>query len=256
MEEGLNKQLRQLKLAGIVNSLGVRNEYAIKSNLSYIEFLSLLVEDEISNRRDNSYKKRLHSAHFPYRKTLEEFDFSFQAKLNKKLIYDLAAGGFVRRKENIVFIGPPGVGKTHLAVAIGIKVLQQNYKVLFTTVYEMIENLVASKADNSYQREIKHYLDVDLLILDELGYKKIPQQAADEFFEIIAKRYEKGSIIITSNKSFKEWDDIFFDQVLATAIIDRIIHHCHTIIIQGESYRMKVHKINKEKNVTEENGKV
>lgn len=247
MMETLIKNLRNLKLAGMVNTISVRNEYAIKSNLSHIEFLELLVEDEISNRSDNSFKRRLHDAHFPYIKTLEEFDFNFQPQLNKKLIYDLATGSFVRRKENVVFIGPPGVGKTHLAIALGMKVLAANYKVLFTTCYEMITALFSSKADNTYFVKMKQYLAPDLLIIDELGYKKLNQANCDEFFEIISRRYEKGSIIITSNKTFKEWADVLYDSVLATAVIDRLVHHCHLVVVQGESYRMKEHKLSKDK---------
>jgi DNA replication protein DnaC len=243
MEELIRKRLRQLKLAGMIDTLDVRNEYAIKSNISYLEFLSLLLEDEINSRADHSFKNRLRRAHFPYYKTLEEFDFSFQPNLNKKQIYDLATCGFIRKKESVVFIGPPGVGKTHLSIAIGIKALMQGYKVLFTTVHDLMTVLFASKADNTYHQKMKLYSSVDLLILDELGYKRLNQATVDEFFEIISRRYEKGAMIITSNKSFQEWVDILWDPVLTTAILDRIIHHCHLIMIKGESYRMREQKL-------------
>lgn len=245
--EIIKKHLKELKLAGMVQTLEIRNEYAVKEQIDYLDFLNLLVEDEINNRKENSYKKRSNKTHLPAIKRLEDFDFTFQPKLNKKQIYDLAACRFIQNKENIVFMGPPGTGKTHLAIAIGLKALLAGYKVLFTSVSDMINVLNASKADNSYRIKLKYYLDPDLLILDELGFKKLSQHTVDDFFEIISKRYEVNSTIITSNKSFEEWGSIFFDPILATAIIDRLIHHCHLIQIKGESYRIKGQKITDEK---------
>lgn len=167
----LIKDLKSLKLSGIAKTFEIRNEQAIKEKLSYKEFFELLIEDEMSNRRDNSYKKRTAKAKFPSIKTLEEYDFNFRPKLNRQEIYNLATGEYIRKKENIVFVGPPGTGKTHLSISLGIKALQQGYKVLFTSVSEMMETLFEAKADNSYHRKLKYYLTPDLLILDELGFR-------------------------------------------------------------------------------------
>lgn len=239
MNSTLFKDLRNLKLSGIAKTLEVRNEQAIKEKLSYMEFLELLIEDELANRKDNSYKKRFQKAHFPFTKTLEEYDFNFQPTLNRQEIYNLATCEFIRKKENVVFIGPPGTGKTHLSISIGIKALQQGYKVIFTTVSDMMSALFESKADNSYAQKLKYYLSSDLLILDELGFRKLNEHIVDQFYEIISQRYEKGSLIITSNKTFDEWGNIFWDSILASAILDRIVHHCHLVLIKGESFRMR-----------------
>ena len=242
MNSTLFKDLRNLKLSGIAKTLEVRNEQAIKEKLSYMEFLELLIEDELANRKDNSYKKRFQKAHFPFTKTLEEYDFNFQPTLNRQEIYNLATCEFIRKKENVVFIGPPGTGKTHLSISIGIKALQQGYKVIFTTVSDMMSALFESKADNSYAQKLKYYLSSDLLILDELGFRKLNEHIVDQFYEIISQRYEKGSLIITSNKTFDEWGNIFWDSILASAILDRIVHHCHLALIKGESFRMREQK--------------
>ena len=242
MNSTLFKDLRNPKLSGIAKTLEVRNEQAIKEKLSYMEFLELLIEDELANRKDNSYKKRFQKAHFPFTKTLEEYDFNFQPTLNRQEIYNLATCEFIRKKENVVFIGPPGTGKTHLSISIGIKALQQGYKVIFTTVSDMMSALFESKADNSYAQKLKYYLSSDLLILDELGFRKLNEHIVDQFYEIISQRYEKGSLIITSNKTFDEWGNIFWDSILASAILDRIVHHCHLVLIKGESYRMREQK--------------
>lgn len=243
--EHINHSLRSLKLAGISRSLEIRNTEAIERKLSYLEFFELLLEDEISNRESNNFKKRKGKSRLPHQKTLEDYDFNFQPQLNKKLIFDLAAGQFIEKKENIIFMGQPGTGKTHLAAAIAQKALMAGHKVLFTTVSEMIDTLHQSKADGSYYRKLQYYLNPDLLVLDELGFKPLSQHTVHDFFEIISKRYEQKSIIITSNKSFEDWDSIFFDKILATAIIDRLVHHCHPIFIKGESFRVKEHKNNK-----------
>lgn len=235
----LKARLRDFKLSGIYNSLEERLSYANQKSLSHIELLELLFEDETNNRANNGYKKRYSKAKLPSHKTLEDFDFAFQPSIDKKLINDCATCNFIREKKNIVFIGNPGAGKTHLSVAIGIRALMKGFKVYFTSVAEMLQNLNASRADNSYYQKVAFYLAPELLILDELGFKKLPGYSADDFFEVISKRYEKGSIIITTNKAFEQWGDIFSDNVLASAILDRIAHHSTVIKINGPSYRAK-----------------
>lgn len=239
MNDLLLAKLKNLKLSGVVKNIDMRTEQAIKDNLSYMEFVELLVNDEVLNRQNNANIKRISKAKFPQHKSLEEYNFNYQPTVNKRFIYNLGTCEFIRKKENIAFIGPPGTGKTHLAIALGIKAIAQGYNVLFTTVNQMLEELYMSRADNSFNSKMKKYIAPDLLILDELGLKKLTPNNVDDFYEIISKRYENGSIIITSNKAFDEWGRIFYDPVLATAILDRFIHHCHFVVIRGESYRMK-----------------
>lgn len=240
--QGLIKRLKDLKLAGAAQSIEERNQYAIEHKLSYLEFMEILLEDELNNRKENNYRKRVQQAKFSVHKRLEDFDFSFQPSINQKEINDLAICHFINKKENILFIGQPGTGKTHLAIAIGLKALMKGFKVIFTRIADILSTLQASRADNSHNYKIKQLLQADLLILDELGYKMMDQRMVEDFFEIVSKRYETGSIIITSNKTFQEWNRIFNDSILATAILDRLIHHSHLILIKGESYRIKASK--------------
>lgn len=235
----LKTRLREFKLSGVYNCLEERLAYAKEKSLAHVEFLELLMEDEGNNRRDNSYKKRYAKAKLPAYKTIEDFDFSFQPSIDKKVINDCLTCNFIRERQNVVFVGNPGTGKTHLSIGAGIKALQKGFKVLFSSVSEMLHALNAAKADNSYYQKINFYLAPDLLILDELGFKKLPGYSADDFFEIISKRYEKGSIIITTNKDFEHWGDIFTDNTLASAILDRIVHYSTIIKINGPSYRSK-----------------
>jgi DNA replication protein DnaC len=238
----LKERLKEFKLAGLLNSLDERIAYATSNSLSYVQFLEILCEDEENSRRDNGYKKRYAKAKLPSYKTLEAFDFSFQPSIDKKVINDISTCQYLQESKNIVFIGNPGTGKSHLAIALGIKALLKGNKVLFSTTGEMLRQLHMSKADNSYYKKLNDYLAPKLLILDELGFKKLPNYSADDFFEVIAKRYEKGSTIITTNKSFEHWGDIFDDQILADAIRDRIIHHATICKINGPSYRAKAVK--------------
>lgn len=239
MNDALQNKLTKLHFSGIIKTADMRIEQAIREKLSYQEFLEILINDELLNRTNNGNKKRMQRAKFPQNKTMEEFNFNYQPSINRQTIYHLGACEFIRKKENIAFIGPPGTGKTHLAIAIGAKAVIQGYSVIFITLNDMLEDLYMSRADNSFAQRLKKYTYCDLLIIDELGLKKLNQTSVDDFYEVIAKRYEQRSTIITSNKTFEEWGKILFDPVLATAILDRFVHHCNFIVINGESYRMR-----------------
>jgi DNA replication protein DnaC len=219
--------------------LELRLHEAQEDNLSYSEFLEILLHDEKENREDNRRKRLYQEARFPFEKTIDDFDFSFQPSIKKGEILELATCKYIEKHENIIFVGQPGTGKTHLSIALGLKALAYGYTVLFTTVWNMITTLQQSRADHTYKRKIDYYLKPDLLILDELGYKTMGETTVEDFFEIVSRRYEKRSIIITSNRDFPSWDKIFFDKTLTGAIIDRLIHHCHTFILKGESYRFQ-----------------
>ncbi len=235
----LQKKLRAFKLSGMVDTLEMRLKEAGSDTLSYSEFLGLLLEDEVTRRADNRKNRLYHGARLPFEKGLEDFDFTFQPSLKKQEILEFATCHFLERKANVVFIGQPGTGKTHLSVALALQALGRGKTVLFTTVWDMINTLQQSRADYSYQKKIQSYLKPDLLILDELGYRSMAEATVEDFFEIVSKRYEKGSMIITSNRPIHQWDSVFVDKTLTTAVVDRLMHHCSVIEIKGESYRFK-----------------
>jgi DNA replication protein DnaC len=235
----IEKKLREYRLSGIIQTLETRIKQATEDNLGYAEFLGLLLEDEANKRSDNKHAKLYRRAHLPFEKGLEDFDFTFQPSVKKQEIMELATLRFLDKKANILFQGLPGTGKTHLSVALALMALGHGKTVLFTSVWEMINLLQQSRADYSYQKKIQTYLKPDLLILDELGYRSMAESTVEDFFEIVSRRYEKGSIIITTNRSINEWDKVFIDKTLTTAVVDRLLHHCTLIEIKGESYRFK-----------------
>ena len=239
MNDTLAAKIRKLNLAGMVKTVDMRAEQAVKEKLSYVEFLELLINDEHLNRGRNRRDELVRRAKFPQHKTIEEFNFTWQPNLNRQEIYGFGTCEFIRKRENIAFIGLPGTGKTHLSIAIGIKAIDQGYSVLFTTLSGMMEDLYLSRADNSFRQKLKKYVQPDLLIIDEFGLKKLNQTSVDDLYEVISRRYEINSTIITSNKEFSEWGNILFDPVLASAILDRFVHHCSFVSIDGDSYRMK-----------------
>jgi DNA replication protein DnaC len=232
------QKLREFKLSGMIRTIEIRLTEAVERNLSHREFLELLLEDEVNQRTENRRRRLYGRARLPFEKDLTDFDFTFQPSVKKAQMLELATGTFMAKKENLVFIGQPGTGKTHLSVALGLKALGYGHTVLFTSVADMITTLEQSRADLSYRQKLQIYLKPDLLILDELGYKSMAESTVEDFFEIVSRRYEKASIIITSNRPFQDWDKIFIDKTLTGAILDRLVHHCHIITIKGESYRV------------------
>lgn len=237
--EKLKTKLRELKLAGMVKSLDSRNKYALEKKASYLEFLELLIEDEYVNRKSNSFSKRLNKSKIDTQKSIDDFDFNYQPELNKVQILDIMACRFIEENKNIVLMGKPGVGKTHIANAIGLEAIKKGYKVLLLHVNDLIEKLNVAKADGTRTQLMNALMNAELVIIDELGFKKIPSDAIDDFFEVIRKRYEKGSLIITTNRNFEDWGNVFGDYTIASAIIDRIVHHAIIIKINGDSYRIK-----------------
>ncbi len=235
----IEKKLKEYRLSGMIQTLEIRVKQATEDNLGYAEFLGLLLEDETNKRSDNKHARLYRGAHLPFEKGLEDFDFTFQPLLKKQEILELATLRFLDKKANILFQGLPGTGKTHLSVALALKALGYGKTVLFTSVWDMINQLQQSRADYSYQKKIQTYLKPDLLILDELGYRSMAESTVEDFFEIVSRRYEKGSIIITTNRAISEWDKVFIDKTLTTAVVDRLLHHCTVIEIKGESYRFK-----------------
>jgi len=217
-------------------------EEAAKHNISYLEFLDKLLQEEIVAKRERFIRMKTRIAHLPFHKTLDQFDFSFQPSIDERKIRELATLRFLEHRENLIFLGPPGVGKTHLAVAIALEAIKQRYTVYFTTAHDLVETLQQAHHNNTMRQKIKTFTKPNLLIIDEIGYRRMEDTAAHFFFQIISERYETGSIILTSNKTYGAWGEIFGDSVLVTAILDRLLHHSTTINIKGESYRIKEKK--------------
>jgi len=235
----LEKKLKEYRLSGIAQTLEMRIKQAQEEELSYGDFLGLLLEDETARRDDNRHLRLYRGAKLPYEKGLEDFDFSFQPSIRKAEILELATLRFMDKKANVIFLGLPGTGKTHLSVALALTAMGKGKTVLFTTVWDMVNSLQQARADYSYPKKIQSYVKPDLLILDELGYRSLAESTVEDIFEIVSHRYEKASIIITSNRLMSEWDKVFIDKTLTTAVVDRLLHHCTLIEIKGESYRFK-----------------
>lgn len=231
--------LERMKMDHLASQLESICEQAAKRDLSYKEFLGEALLVEWRGRHLKGVEWRLRQAHFPWVKTLEQFDFSFQPSIDRKVIRELAGLSFVERAENVVLLGPPGVGKTHLAIALGVKAIEAGHKVLFSTLDSLLSRLIRGNKEDRLRRQLKQLLYPRVLILDEIGYLPMNREEANLFFRLLCRRYEKASIIVTSNKSFVDWGDVFNDHVLATAILDRLLHHSTTINIKGESYRLK-----------------
>ncbi|RJQ38804.1 MAG: AAA family ATPase [Dehalococcoidia bacterium] len=234
--------LEQLGLSQAALMLESRLEAAAHRELPYAEFLADLLGIEAAARRERYLKARTRLAHLPFHKTLDQFEFSFQPSVDQRQIRELATMAFAHDAANLVLLGPPGVGKTHLAVALGLRGIESGLGVYFVRASDLLEDLRRAQSEHRLDRRMRVYIAPRILIIDEFGVWPYDRVAATAFFSLVAARYERGSIILTSNKGFADWGEVLGDPVIATAILDRLLHHSHVLSIRGESYRLREKK--------------
>lgn len=240
--ERLRENLDNLKMRNTLEMLDNYLERAINDKLNIVDVLDHIFSEEAKNKQKRAYEKQIQMSGFPIKKTLEDFDFAFQPSLDKRQIEELATMRFVENAENVVFLGPPGVGKTHLASALGLEAARNRYSIYYINCHQLIEQLKKAHFENKLPDRLKVLGKYKMLIIDEIGYLPMDIQGANLFFQLIARRYEKASTVFTSNKTFSQWNEVFSDVTIASAILDRILHHCTVINIKGDSYRLKERK--------------
>jgi DNA replication protein DnaC len=238
--DALRSQLVSLRLSHLLERFEPLAQQAGAEQWSHVDYLAQLIEGEAHAREDRSIQRRVGLARFPVVKTLDLFEWSWPTKINRPQIQNLFRLRFIEDKGNVIFIANVGLGKSHLAIALAHTACLRGYSVLFTTAVDIINSLSAAQAQGSLKRELRKYLQPRLLVVDELGYLPIDKHGADLLFQIISERYERGALIITSNRAYKHWPEIFnHDSTLTSALLDRLLHHAETVLIEGKSYRMK-----------------
>jgi len=236
----LASHLNYLRLGQVAENYEQMATQAASKNWSHVEYLQRLLDCEYQFRQQRALERRIRAARFPLVKTLDQFDWSWPKKINRSQVQNLFRLAFLAERSNAVFVGGVGIGKSHLAVALSYEACQRGHSVLFTTAIDAVNNLIAAQTTHRLKAELKRYLAPDLLCMDELGYLPLDKTGADLLFQVISQRYERGSIILTTNKAYKHWSAIFNnDSGITSAVLDRLLHHAETVIIEGKSYRTK-----------------
>jgi DNA replication protein DnaC len=251
MNDVLRSLVKQLRLSGLLESLEVRLQEAAGHGLSHAEFLELILQDELAVRADRQLQRRLQAAQFREHRTLEDFDWSFNPTIKRKQIYDLASGRFIRENRDVLFLGPPGVGKSFLVQAIGYQVIKAGFVVLYRSIFDVVRDFLRDEALGGEDKVLARYLKPDLLLIDDMGMKQLPKRSGEYLFEIIMRRYETRATVMTSNRPLEDWGKLLGDVPSATAILDRFLHHAEIVQIPGRSYRLR-NAARPEKEVAEE----
>ena len=233
------ENLGRLRLGRIVDQLDALLSDAARGEPTYLDFLDAILREEVGAKQRKRIAMGIQIAHFPAVKTLDDFDFKFQPSVDQKLVRELAVSRYVANAENVLVFGPPGVGKTHLAIGLGRAAVEAGYTVLFTSATALLGALSKAETEGQLAERLAFFAKPKLLVVDELGYLPFEKRSAHLFFQLVARRYEKGAMVITTNQLVTQWGTVFGDEVLAAAILDRLLHHSFTLMIQGESYRLK-----------------
>jgi DNA replication protein DnaC len=239
MNQNLIQYARQLRLSGLLSSLELRLEEARSHQLPHDQFLELVFQDELNIRQQRLIEKRIKAAGFRDQKTLEDFDWTFNPAIKRQQIYELAAGHFIRQRRDVLLIGPPGLGKSHLAQAIGYHIIKAGFQVVYCSIFDLVRQLQSDQSPAELDRTLARYLKADLVVIDDMGLKVLPARSGEVLLELVMRRYETRSTLMTSNRPIEEWGKLLNDVPAATAILDRFLHHAEIIQMSGRSYRLR-----------------